>query len=329
MKPQRRAFTLIELLVVIAIIAILVALLLPAVQQAREAARRTQCKNNLKQIGLGMHNYESQYGMLPPGMGSFGCCWGTWLVNVLPFVEQAAVFQSYQNLGGSDASGIRYAAGSNLTNIARRRFSVYTCPSDTPNAPASGITSHNYVVNYGNTTFFQQDVAVAGITIRFQGAPFNAYTGSTSDDGPVNAAQALTFPRVYGRPVRFRDITDGLTNTLMVSEVRQGQGLDARGFSWWGGASGFITLFGPNAADPDIMTGAWCNTASNLNAPCQTASAALPSPFNRRQGARSRHTGGVQAALCDGSVRFFSDSISIQIWQGAGTSQGGEVIGDF
>ncbi|MFM7919749.1 MAG: type II secretion system protein, partial [Planctomycetaceae bacterium] len=107
MQRRQRGFTLIELLVVIAIIAILVALLLPAVQQAREAARRTQCKNNLKQIGLGMHNYESTYGMLPPAMGRFGCCWGTWLVNLLPYVEQTAVFQSYQNLGGSDATGIR------------------------------------------------------------------------------------------------------------------------------------------------------------------------------------------------------------------------------
>jgi prepilin-type N-terminal cleavage/methylation domain-containing protein/prepilin-type processing-associated H-X9-DG protein len=329
MQRRQRGFTLIELLVVIAIIAILVALLLPAVQQAREAARRTQCKNNLKQIALGMHNYESTYGMLPPGVGRFGCCWGTWLVNLLPYVEQTAVFQSYQNLGGSDATGIRYAGSPNNANVATRRFPVYTCPSDTPNSPASNITSHNYVVNYGNTTFFQQDVAVAGITIRFQGAPFTAYKGSLSDDGPVNAAQALTFTNVYGSPVRFRDITDGLTSTLMVSEVRQGQGLDARGFSWWGGASGFITLYGPNARDPDVMTGAWCNTGNVLNAPCQTASAALPSPFNRRQGARSRHTGGVQAALCDGSVRFFSDSISIQLWQAAGTTQGGEVMGEF
>lgn len=329
MAHLRRAFTLIELLVVIAIIAILVALLMPAVQQAREAARRTLCKNHLKQISPGMHNYESQYGMLLPGMGRFGCCRGTWLVNVLPFVEQANLFQSYQNLCGSNASGIRYAAGSNLTNVTQRRFPVYTCPRDMPNAPASNITSHNYVVDYGNTAFFQQDVAVTGITNRFQGAPFNAYSRSTSDDGPVNAAQALAFTRVYGRPVRFRDITDGLINTLMVSEVRQGQGLDARGFSWWGGASGFITLFGPSAAAPYIMTGAWCNTTSNLNGPCQTASAALPGPFNRRQGARSRHTGGVQAALCNGGVRFFSDSVSIQICQGAGISRGGEVLGDF
>jgi prepilin-type N-terminal cleavage/methylation domain-containing protein len=97
MRKQRAGFTLIELLVVIAIIAVLIALLLPAVQAAREAARRSQCVNNLKQIGLAMHNYESSNGSLPPGQKS--CCWGTWLVFLLPQVEQQALFNAW-NFGG-------------------------------------------------------------------------------------------------------------------------------------------------------------------------------------------------------------------------------------
>jgi type II secretory pathway pseudopilin PulG len=239
--------------VVIAIIAILVALLLPAVQQRVRQPGRTQCKNNLKQIGLGMHNYESDLRHAASGdVGRFGCCWGTWLVNLLPYVEQTAVFQSYQNLGGSDATGIRYAGNPNNTNVATRRFPVYTCPSDTPNAPASNITSHNYVVNYGNTTFFQQNVTVAGITIRFQGAPFTAYKGSLSDDGPVNAcAGADRLRTCYGLPVRVSghhgrpdQHADGVGGASGPGSGR------SPGFSWWGGASGFITLFGPNARDP-------------------------------------------------------------------------------
>jgi len=92
MNRQRRAFTLIELLVVIAIIAVLISLLLPAVQSAREAARRAQCVNNLKQIGLGMHNYHSSFGSFPPGQKS--CCWGTWILFMLPYVEQTQLWNA-------------------------------------------------------------------------------------------------------------------------------------------------------------------------------------------------------------------------------------------
>jgi prepilin-type N-terminal cleavage/methylation domain-containing protein/prepilin-type processing-associated H-X9-DG protein len=326
---HRRGFTLIELLVVIAIIAILIGLLVPAVQKVREAAARMACSNNLHQIALAMHNHHDARGTLPPGVGQYGCCWGTWLMAALPYIEQDNLYQLYQNFGGNDATGLRYGAGTNRTSVTTQRIKTYTCPSDQPNAPASSITSHNYVVNYGNTTFFQSDVVVGGTTIKFGGAPFNCYPGSTSDDGPVNAAQAATWTRVYGSPVKLTEILDGTSNTLMLSEVKQGQGLDARGFAWWGGASGFVTLYGPNASDPDVMGGAWCNTALPINAPCTTNISAPPSPFGRRQGARSRHTGGVNVALCDGSVRFVTNGIDIRVWQALGTSKGGEVIGDY
>jgi prepilin-type processing-associated H-X9-DG protein len=108
----------------------------------------------------------------------------------------------------------------------------------------------------------------------------------------------------------------------------QGQGLDARGFSWWGGGSGFITYIGPNASDPDIMTGAWCDNVNPLNPPCATISTPPPSPFGRRQGARSRHLSGLNAAFSDGHISFITNTIAIGIWRALGTSHGGEVLND-
>src|SRR5262249_38822651 len=110
-------------------------------------------------------------------------------------------------------------------------------------------------------------------------------------------------------------------------ETVQGQGQDARGFSWWGGGSGFVAYIGPNASDPDIMTGAWCNSGNPLNPPCATVSTPPPSPFGRRQGARSRHAGGVNAAFCAGHVAFIPNAISIGAWRALSTSRGGEVVG--
>ncbi len=109
---RRRGFTLVELLVVIAIIGILVGLLLPAVQAAREAARRMSCQNNLKQLSLGMLNYESTYKRLPGGVGRWGCCWGTWQVAILPYIEQSSLAALYVNHGGSDPFP-RYGAAVN------------------------------------------------------------------------------------------------------------------------------------------------------------------------------------------------------------------------
>jgi prepilin-type N-terminal cleavage/methylation domain-containing protein/prepilin-type processing-associated H-X9-DG protein len=324
MRTRNRGFTLVELLVVIAIIGILVGLLLPAVQAAREAARRMQCSNNLKQIGLAMHNYESAYKKFPGGVGAFGCCWGTWQVSVLPFIEQSNLYNIYQNHGGADW-GPRYGAAVNRP-VASSRIPSLTCPSDSPNAPIGGsatlqpITSHNYAVNYGNTSFFQ--TALNGIP--FRGAPFRAYTNSTSDDGPPNLATAMTWTRIYGRQVPMADIIDGTSNTLMVAEVLQGRGNDLRGFTWWGGASGIVTYLAPNSTFPDVITGGICiSTAANPRMPCTTTTTETAP---RMMGSRSLHVGGVQVAFCDGHTAFVPDSVDYAVWNAMGTAQGAEVF---
>jgi prepilin-type N-terminal cleavage/methylation domain-containing protein/prepilin-type processing-associated H-X9-DG protein len=327
MRHLRTAFTLVELLVVIAIIGVLVALLLPAVQTAREAARRSQCQNNLKQTALAVLNYESTFNTLPGGMGRYGCCWGTWMVRLLPFMEQQALFAIYQNSDGNDATGIRYRVAPNLT-VTQSRIKAWTCPSDVPNAPNGGITSHNYVVNFGNTSYYQEAIPNGSTTIPFGGAPFVAYPGglATGDDGPADAASAATFTRIYGRPVRLAEVTDGTSNTLMLGETVQGRLTDLRGYSWWGNAGGFTTFSTPNSTSPDVLTGGTCVLTDPRNPPCTTTSTtARP----RMIVSRSRHPSGVQVSFCDGHVAFVPNNVAFITWQAMGTASAGDTITDF
>src|SRR5215471_16811028 len=171
MERRRQGFTLVELLVVIAIIGILVALLLPAIQSAREAARRSQCVNNMKQLGIAMQNYHDVHKKLP--MGSWSCCWGTWQMYILPFIEEQQLADAYQwspniktgnlDLGydpayqysGEDPPGstTHNPPVHNLTNVVQHRIATLTCPSDEPQVNTkfvAGGTYHNYVANYGN-----------------------------------------------------------------------------------------------------------------------------------------------------------------------------------
>jgi prepilin-type N-terminal cleavage/methylation domain-containing protein/prepilin-type processing-associated H-X9-DG protein len=337
MQRIRLGFTLVELLVVIAIIGVLVALLLPAVQAAREAARRSQCSNNMKQLTLAMLNYEDVFKTLPGGVGRWGCCWGTWQVRVLPYMELGAMGNMYLNSDGNDASmtpRARYSDAPNTTNVTTKRIKSLTCPSDVANAPILSITSHNYGVNFGNTSHYQESITSGGVTTQFQGAPFTGYPGgqATGDDGPTTAAEAAAFGRKYGQPVRMAEITDGLSNTLMVGEFVQGRKTDLRGFTWWGGAAGFVTFLSPNSSSPDVITGGNCCAAGGncaidlLNPPC-TITSTQTRP--RMMGSRSRHPSGVQVGFCDGHVSFATNNVNFTVWNGLGTSQGGEGSGDF
>jgi prepilin-type N-terminal cleavage/methylation domain-containing protein/prepilin-type processing-associated H-X9-DG protein len=338
MTRHRRGFTLIELLVVIAIIAVLIALLLPAVQSAREAARRAQCVNNLKQVGIAMHNYHSSMSSLPPG--SMAVVDGTWQLFVLPFMEQTNLYNSYNMYGTYDLpdgtkntdGNLRYGGVCQLT-VTSARINSLTCPSDTindqgyPSAIASmPISFHNYVVNFGSFGYYQQ------LTTAPNGAVFsNPYPPGGWTGAPFSDAEPSFYPtrlKVY----TFASITDGLSNTLMNSECIQGHAYngtqDLRGFTWWGEASTFSGWLGPNSTLPDVeeSTG-YCPAIypamAPLNPPCTA-------PYTTTQGvvyaARSRHPGGVNSLFCDGSVRFVKNSINLFTWQALCSSQGGEVI---
>jgi prepilin-type N-terminal cleavage/methylation domain-containing protein/prepilin-type processing-associated H-X9-DG protein len=323
----RSGFTLIELLVVIAIIAILIGLLLPAVQKVREAAARSKCQNNLAQIAKGIHNYESAHGTFLPGVSRTGCCWGTWQVPILPYIEQPALFNLYTNFGGNDLTGVRYNAGTNAQVSTFDRIKTFQCPSDY-SMKVGSIVNNNYVLNAGNTSFYQ--LPMQGVA--FGGAPFGWYedpatAAAGGDASPVNYSTGDPNTAKGGRPRSIAEITDGTSNTLMASEVRQGVqtgGSDYRGFTWWGGAAGFTAWAVPNSNAPDVLTGAGCQNGTNGNAPCTTTSTPT---LSRMQLARSRHTNGVMVALCDGSVRLVSNSVTLVTWRALSTSQGGEVVG--
>ena len=298
-SSRLRGFTLIELLVVIAIIAVLIALLLPAVQQAREAARRSQCKNNLKQLGLALHNYHGTHGIFPPGWvtritepsygnNRFGSGRFGWSMFILPFADQAAIY----NLQTFTADSIPNGSAANGLNTP---LPMYRCPSDITKAVGSqnwGVS--NYAGNYG------------GSIVSGQGFE-----------------QFPTYPGIfYGNSnVRLRDITDGTSNTLLAGEVSGRQyGVIMRdpGAGTWPG------LFQNKQSDMLTRT-----TQSN-----KPMNGSLGVQNDEKDGFGSYHTGGAQFLLADGSVRFISENISSSTgitatYQLLGCRNDGKVLGEF
>lgn len=308
-QVSQLGFTLVELLVVIAIIGILVALLLPAIQAAREAARRAHCVNNLKQIGIAMHLYHDTHKTLPGG--AISCCFGTWANALFPHLEEESITAAW-------ADGQTYTGATNK-ELMQLRIAAYTCPSDTPSTSLQGtgstawpVPNHNYAANYGNTTYTQ----ITYLGQDFLGAPF----------GNIENYMGTNFDRYGARPylgkIPFKRITDGLSKTLLVSEIQQGQGnTDMRGrivgFANGGAFTGFAT---PNDAGPDF--GANCNS-DPPNHPCVGSGTT-----GGRLTSRSRHPGGVNSLLADGAVAFYNDDINLNTWRALSTTHGAEVIAE-
>jgi prepilin-type N-terminal cleavage/methylation domain-containing protein/prepilin-type processing-associated H-X9-DG protein len=352
---NRRGFTLIELLVVIAIIAVLIALLLPAVQAAREAARRTQCVNNLKQIGLAVMNYESSNGSFP--YGAMAASYGTWYHSVLNYVEGANLQNAYNFTGSActapSETAWSYSSAYNST-VSTSRVNSFGCPSDINSAPLAGVLSYNYVCNYGNTGtgYWQGQAYIGGVIIPYAGAPFG-WVSSVPKVG-CTSPTAATDPYLQLTPTpicTIASILDGTSNTLMIGECIQGQDIgqgtyagytDLRGFIQYGPTAGFSTLLGPNSPLPDdVSTVSYC-IPTYPNPPCELRGAGVSgvtgtnpttAPGNSTSGVpidqyavRSRHPGGANVVNCDGSVHFYKNTINIAIWRALSTKQGNEVL---
>ena len=309
---RRRGFTLVELLVVIAIIGVLVALLLPAVQAAREAARRSQCANNLKQLGLGLLNYERAVRSFPPGIigvqPDAGPMRLPWAIHLYPHLEELNLYTRF-TFAGEGCCYMTMSQPKNCDGIsspAATAISVMQCPSDGMDPiwrwqTACYLAKGNYGAFFGDVTIM---------------APFQANSG--------HHAHAFT----YNRPLRLAMVRDGTSHTFALGEMLKGTNdpLDYRGCYFIDNSPGsqIYTRYSPNSSSPDSMYPGYCNTAMNLpnqNLPCTFGTSAEQSGISR-----SHHAGGVQVVMCDGSVHFIDDEISLTIWQALGSIANGEVV---
>ena len=357
LRPKRQGFTLIELLVVIAIIAVLIALLLPAVQSAREAARRSQCSNNLKQIGLAIHNYESTNGCFPMGVNQYAeynyavtCPLGQWgytmFAMLLGYMEQTADYNAINfNLppGGHSFLG-RDAGAINNTGMINK-ISSYVCPDDTDQTPYPITTSTN---GYSQSSYAGSS-GTYDIWHWYCGCPPGV--GGLSCQGNVSIASDGAF--YQARAVKLSGITDGTSNTLAVGETSRFQNDPDMIFNSWSRGLWFASA-APGSDRPQGLA----STVPRLNAPFLLGNSGLftgsLSPTNETNawaflqngsdyrtwgqfGFRSKHPGGANFLFCDGSVHFIKTSIdmgnpnytppiSVGVYRQLSTRAGSEVV---
>lgn len=341
MRITHRGFTLIELLVVIAIIATLVAILLPAVQQAREAARRSSCKNNLKQIALAMHNYHDTYNLLPPGYVSTYSRWKTdagstltgpngvlanraewtWVAFITPYMELGNVYDTLQ-VGQRTAA---QALTDPVANVAiKTKVSAFLCPSDNP----PDLMPLRRVLSATNTTTFD-NLAPNNYVACNRGATGGWSVGLTN--GNFSASNGMF--KVNGR-VNFRDVTDGLSSTIMLGErAFEYPGYDGAGNRRMNESRcSVLYMHGASTVDNTLtQDGQWQATA----ALGYCADTHLPNRqlFSNQDHAKSvfssLHDGGSQFALGDGSVRFISENIDGLTYARLGNTNAGTIPGEF
>ena len=316
----RRGFTLVELLVVIAIIGVLVALLLPAVQSAREAARRTRCKNNLKQLGLALHNYEGTQRCFPPGV-----IWNSTTVNfttprlnfhclLFPYIEQNNVYGLINLTDFTGATGNAWFTTTANIPATTSPMPHLRCPTDNSKRTYEQPTVR---ILYHRSNYF-------GIWHGFQSTDVLPF----SYDRVATGSKAFFGANV---PIRIADIADGTSNSAAIAEALGGMNeQDARGFVW-GDQAAFQFLFaelGPNSKLPDRCPNAnqGCRSVQNTDPFRPWTSAATGT---ETCASRSLHGGGVHVLLADGSVRFISDNIALTNWRALLTIAGGETVSDF
>src|SRR5262245_17404446 len=307
MQRSRIAFTLVELLVVIAIIGVLIALLLPAIQAARESARRSQCSNNLKQIGLGLANYEHVHKRFPPG-----AVWspaaplvrrGSALILVLPYLEEKSLYDAYDfaklNVDNAVFPGTSDVIGSHVVP-------TFLCPSDNHDTLISGRALHNYAASRGPTDVYQNAACMCTI-------PWTTLSLAPLDD---KRRYAGPFTRM-GTATRANEVTDGLSKTIFFGEVRPG--CSEHVTNGWGktnNGNGYCTTLIPINFDS-------CNP--NAPDPCNR-----PCNWNTEVGFKSAHSGGAQFLVGDGSVHFLPETIDHQTYQYLGAkADGRQVAVDF
>lgn len=339
---RRSGFTLIELLVVIAIIAVLIALLLPAVQQAREAARRTQCKNNLKQIGLALHNYLSTHSVFPPSFCIGAAKGGTWSITarILPFIDQGNAFAMADLTVG-------YGDAPNSTNGITSQFLPFDrCPSEVNGINSNTTPSYfppNYAYNLGTWKVFtptSADLAAGGTPGDGAFAPNSNFTTANFTDGTSNtlcASEVKCYTNNVGNDAAASDAYptmatilgfNGAAVTLSVPGSTGGHR------EWTDGKiheSGFTTTFTPNAKvmikgtnTPNAVEGDYISCKER-----GTSATCAGKPTYAAVTTRSFHTGIVNSLMMDGATRTVSENIDINVWRGLGSRSGGEVIGEF
>jgi prepilin-type N-terminal cleavage/methylation domain-containing protein/prepilin-type processing-associated H-X9-DG protein len=303
---RSRGFTLIELLVVIAIIGVLIALLMPAVQQAREAARRAQCANNLKQIGVALHLYTDVHGFLPAGAYFGGPKQnyfnGSILVRLLPYIEQLAMY----DLFNFERPSVEFQTFPDGSLLQSRIPSTYVCPSDPSPRIYSGKAVPSYFASNGSAARINSPTCSCASP-----PPWNALAISPYDDYNIFSGP---FTRV-GHCTKLGDVVDGLSNTIFFGEsmplcTLHGQ----QGWASTNSLQGFITTIIPINFDTCRQTVG----GNNCNAYCN---------WNAETGFKSRHPGGVNTLFGDGTVSFLNQSIDMRLLQFLGAKADGHNVG--